>query len=131
DAHAHHDDALADFYRARFRDEFKPAFAAWLATKPLTSPQAPPTPFAMPRYRLRSAVEVDRLEQTAAADSQHAKAANENADNYMLAVVLFASSLFFAGISVKLHSVRARASLLVLGCFRFLATFVWALPLPV
>ncbi len=131
DAHAHHDDALADFYRARFRDEFKPAFAAWLATKPLTSPQAPPTPFAMPRYRLRSAVEVDRLEQTAAADSQHAKAANENADNYMLAVVLFASSLFFAGISVKLHSVRARASLLVLGCVLFLATFVWALTLPV
>jgi hypothetical protein len=131
DAHAHHDDALADFYRARFRDEFKPAFAAWLATKPFTSAQAPPTPFAIPRYRLRSAVEADRLEKTAAADSQHAKAANENADNYMLAVVLFASSLFFAGISVKLHTVRARAALLGLGCVLFLGTLVWALTLPV
>jgi ABC-type nickel/cobalt efflux system permease component RcnA len=131
DAHARHDDVLADFYRARFRDEFKPAFAAWLATKPFTSPQAPPTPFAMPRYRLRSAVEADRLEQTAAANSQHAKAANENADNYMLAVVLFASSLFFAGISVKLDTVRARAALLGLGCVVFLGTLVWALTLPV
>jgi ABC-type nickel/cobalt efflux system permease component RcnA len=131
DAHARHDDVLADFYRARFRDEFKPAFAAWLATKPFTSPQAPPTPFAMPRYRLRSAVEADRLEQTAAANSQHAKAANENADNYMLAVVLFASSLFFAGISVKLDTVRTRAALLGLGCVVFLGTLVWALTLPV
>ena len=38
---------LADFYTARFRPEFKPAFDAWLATDPLTNPEAPPTPFAM------------------------------------------------------------------------------------
>src|SRR5262245_61171346 len=48
DATARHETGLADFYRARFRDEFKPAFAAWLATKPLTNPNAPPTPFALP-----------------------------------------------------------------------------------
>jgi hypothetical protein len=44
--------ALATFYRQRFRDEFKPAFAAWLGTKPLTNSSAPETPFAMPQYRL-------------------------------------------------------------------------------
>jgi hypothetical protein len=32
---------------SRFRDEFKPAFAAWLAKKPFTNPSAPETPFAM------------------------------------------------------------------------------------
>lgn len=131
DAHAHDDETLADFYSARFRDEFKPAFAAWLTTKPFTNPAAPPTPFAMPRYRLQAAAEGDRLERDAAAGSERAKAANENADNYMLAVVLFASSLFFAGISVKLHSVQARAALLGLGCVLFLGTLVWALTLPV
>jgi ABC-type nickel/cobalt efflux system permease component RcnA len=131
DAHAHQDKALADFYRARFRDEFRPAFAAWLATKPFTSPQAPPTPFAMPRYRLRASAEAQKLESDAAADSGHAKSANENADNYMLAVVLFASSLFFAGISTKMRSVRAQAGLLGLGCVLFLGTLIWALTLPV
>ncbi|HMK12994.1 MAG TPA: hypothetical protein VK461_15495, partial [Acidimicrobiales bacterium] len=35
------DTPLADFYRTRFRDEFKPAFDAWLATDPLTNANAP------------------------------------------------------------------------------------------
>src|SRR5690349_18701097 len=32
------DSELTDFYEARFRDEFKPAFEAWLATEPITTP---------------------------------------------------------------------------------------------
>ena len=131
DAHQHKDEALAGFYRARFRDELKPAFTAWLATRPFTNHAAPPTPFAMPVYRLKAATEAERLESTAAADSDRAKSANQNADNYMLAVVLFASSLFFAGISVKLHSFGARAALLAFGCVIFLGTPIWALTLPV
>src|SRR5205809_2751660 len=55
----------------------------------------------VPEYRLKASAEADRLESTAAAESQHAKDANQRADDYMLAVVLFASSLFFAGISIK------------------------------
>src|SRR3954451_5624255 len=45
------DDQLADFYVARFRAEFQPAFEAWLATQPFTNPEAPATPFAMPAYQ--------------------------------------------------------------------------------
>jgi hypothetical protein len=131
DAHQQHDEALAGFYRARFRDEFKSAFAAWLATKPFANHAAPPTPFTMPVYRLKASAEAERLESTAAADSDRAKSANQNADNYMLAVVLFASSLFFAGISVKLRSFGARATLLGFGCVLFLGTLIWALTLPV
>jgi hypothetical protein len=131
DAHEHHDEPLAGFYRTRFRDEFKPAFAAWLATKPFTSPAAPRTPFAMPVYRLKASAEAARLESVAAADSERAKSANEHADNYMLAVVLFASSLFFAGISMKVGSFRARAGVLALGCVLFLGTLIWVLTVPV
>ena len=130
-AHEEHRSALARFYRARFRDEFKPAFAAWLAARPFGGASAPPTPFAMPRYRLKAATEADRLERTAAADSERAKEANQRADNYMLAVVLFASSLFFAGISAKLETVRARAAILGLGWVLFLGTTIWILTLPV
>ncbi|HEY6583666.1 MAG TPA: hypothetical protein VIZ29_02360, partial [Gaiellaceae bacterium] len=98
DARASDRTDLADFYRTRFRDEFRPAFAAWIATRPFENADAPPTPFAMPQYRLAATQEAERLEAQAAAGSDRAKDANERADNYMLAVVLFASSLFFAGL---------------------------------
>jgi hypothetical protein len=130
DARAQRDDELAAFYRARFRPEFEPAFAAWLATRPFGNDDAPPTPFAMPQYRLQATAEAERLETTAAAASERAKAANERANSYMLAVVLFATSLFFAGISTKLHSVGARSALLGIGCLVFVATLIWVATLP-
>jgi hypothetical protein len=49
----------------------------------------------------------------------------------MLAVVLFALALFFAGISAKLHSLPARASILALGCVVFIGTLIWIATLPV
>jgi hypothetical protein len=130
DAHEEHRDELARFYRTRFRDEFKPAFAAWLAARPFEDSNAPPTPFAMVRYRLRASTEADRLEETAAAASERAKEANQRADNYMLAVVLFASSLFFAGISSKVATPRARTAVLGLGCVLFIGTAIWIATLP-
>ncbi len=131
DARAQNESELTAFYRARFRDEFEPAFAAWLATEPFENPDAPPTPFAMPEYRLKSSAEAERLERTAAARSELAKDANERADNYMLAVVLFASSLFFAGISMKLQTVRARTAILGLGCVLFVGTVIWVATFPI
>ena len=49
----------------------------------------------------------------------------------MLAVVLFASSLFFAGISTKLRSLRQREILLAIGWVVFLGTVVWVAVSPV
>ena len=122
---------LADFYRARFRAEFRPAFAAWLATRPFTDKAAPPTPFAMSQYRLKATADAQHLEATAAAQTDQSKDANQRADNYMLAVVLFASALFFAGISTKLQTLTARAAVLGLGCLIFLATVIWLVTFPV
>jgi hypothetical protein len=130
DAHEEGREKLADFYSRRFRDEFKPAFTAWLATKPFENAEAPATPFAMPEYRLKSNADADRLEATAAGRSNVAAAANQRANNYMLAVVLFASSLFFAGISTKLDSIGVRTATLALGWILFLGTFVWLLTMP-
>jgi hypothetical protein len=130
DAHEQHRSALAGFYQARFRPEFKRAFTAWIATKPFANPGGPPTPFAMRQYRLKASEEADRMEVKAAADSEHARDANVRADNYMLAVVLFASSLFFAGISTKLKSLGARSAILGLGCVVFVGTLIWIATLP-
>src|SRR5919204_3624488 len=52
---------LAQFYRQRFRKEFRPAFAAWIATSPRTNPRAPLSPFAMRQYRVAEAVQAQRL----------------------------------------------------------------------
>jgi hypothetical protein len=130
DARAQHRTRLADFYRTRFRPEFKSAFAAWIGSRPLVSASAPPTPFAMPQYKLAASAEADRLEATAAAASTRAGEANQHADNYMLGVVLFASSLFFFGLSAKLQTDRARLVLLGVGGVVFLGTLVWVATLP-
>jgi hypothetical protein len=130
DAHEQHLNTLASFYQDRFRDEFKRAFTAWLATNPFADHGAPKTPFDMPQYRLRAAVLADRLESVAATDSQRAKDANRHADDYMLAVVLFACSLFFAGVSLRLHGRTAGLILLGLGWVVFVGTLIWVATLP-
>jgi hypothetical protein len=131
DARAEGRGQLADFYRARFRAEFKPAFAAWLATNPFTAGDAPSTPFDVPQYSLRAETRADRLEVAAAADSDRAKDANQRSNNYMLGVVLLATALFFAGLSTKLESETARRVILGIGWVVFLGALVWMVTLPV
>jgi hypothetical protein len=80
---------------------------------------------------LAASAEAARLDGAAAAASQAAKDANERADNYMLAVVLFASSLFFGGLSARLETRGARLVTLGLGCVVFLGTAGWLATLPV
>jgi hypothetical protein len=131
DAFALEQEELADFYYARFREEFRPAMEAWVATMPRTNPDAPLTPFAMPEYRLEARDEAERLEAVATAEADDASTFNQRSDNYVLAVVLFATSLFFAGISTRLPTTRSRAAILALGCITFVATLVWVATFPV
>ncbi len=124
DAYVAGNSELADFYRQRFRDEFTPAFDAWIATTPRTNPGAPKTPFAMPEYRVSEADDAARLNAVADDRSEAASRANERSDEYVLAVVLFASSLFFAGMSTKLRSIRQQEVLVGLGAAIFLVAAV-------
>ena len=101
---------LAGFYEQRFREEFQTAFDAWQATQPLTNPDAPLTPFALREYKLADADRAARLNREAGVRSDAASVANKQADEYMLAVVLFATALFFAGISGKLRGQLPRAA---------------------
>lgn len=131
DAYATDESELAAFYRNRFRDEFEPAFEAWIATKPRENPSAPLSPFAMPEYQLEAMKEAERLEAEAAEASHEVRIDIQRADNYVLAVVLFAVSLFFAGISTKLHQRSSRLAILGLGYAIFLGTAVWIATFPV
>jgi hypothetical protein len=131
DAYATDETELADFYRKRFRDEFEPAFEAWIATRPRRNPDAPLSPFAMPEYRLAATAKADTLEARATAFSHNVRIYIQRADNYVLAVVLFAASLFFAGISTRLHSRGPRMAILGLGYVLFLGTVVWLATFPI
>jgi hypothetical protein len=131
DAYARNEGELASFYRKRFRDEFVPAFDAWVATHPRKNPNAPLSPFAMPQYKLAASTEADELEAQAAAYSLTVARNIERADHYMLAVVLFAISLFFAALSTRLHARDARIALLALGWAAFLGTAIWLATQPV
>jgi hypothetical protein len=131
DAYARDETELAAFYSKRFRPEFKPAFVAWVATRPRKNPNAPLSPFAMAQYKLAATAAADRLERSAAAASQRAGEFIQRADDYSLAVVLFASSLFFAGISTRLRSFTTRAVILGLGYALFLGSVIWIATFPV
>lgn len=131
DAHEQGDTKLAAFYSRRFRNQFRPAFAAWIATRPFVNAGAPPTPFSMPQYELKATARAARLEAQAASDSAQAQTANQTADDYMLAVVFSASALFFAGISLKLRSATVSTALVALASVVLLGTLIWLSTLPV
>ncbi|HEX5801180.1 MAG TPA: hypothetical protein VFY02_13795 [Gaiellaceae bacterium] len=131
DAYALEQTELADFYFKRFRAELRPAVDAWIATRPLQNPDAPLTPFAMPQYKLAAAAEAERLDAEAELSSATVHRNIQRASNYILGVVLFSVSLFFAGLSTKLSDIRLRAITVGLGCIVFLGAFVWIATSPV
>jgi hypothetical protein len=131
DAYAQDQQELAAFYFARFRKEFRPAAQAWVATRPLQNPRAPLTPFEMPQYRLAAEGEAAALEVKAERLAAEARVDVQRATNYVLAVVLFATVLFFAGMSTKLSVPAFRRALLALGVVIFVGTLLWIATSPV
>lgn len=120
---------LQEFLQERFRDEFAPAFDAWVAAEPLENPDAPPSPFAMLEYELADEQRADALAEEADLRSRQAREANQRGDNYVLATVLFAGVLFFAGVSSKFNGLRTKtlavafAVVVLLAGVAVLATF--------
>jgi hypothetical protein len=131
DAYAQEQTELTDFYVKRFRAEFKPAVDAWIATRPLQNPDAPLTPFAMPEYQVAATKKAQRLEAEAEASAVEARTDVQRATNYVLGVVLFAATLFFAGMSARLRTRRLRVILLSFGIALFVGTVAWLATFPV
>jgi hypothetical protein len=131
DAYAHGETRLTTFYERRFRAEFKPAFRAWLATRPLTNANAPLTPFVMPQYRLAAEQEAERLDAEAEVSAAQVRRNIQRASNYVLGVVLFSVALFFAGMSTKLGDPRLRKVAVGVGCAVFAGTLIWIATSPI
>ena len=122
---------LEQFYVDRFREEFRPAFDAWLDTAPLTTPGAPNTPFELPEYRLEAAEDAERFDAQAATSVAQVTRNIQRSSNYVLGVVLCSIALFFGGMSAKLRRPALRFAMLFLGWALFLATASWLATFPI
>ena len=85
----------------------------------------------MTQYRLEATAEAKGLEAAADALAAQARENVQRATNYVLAVVLPAVVLFFAGISTKLADPRLRRRILGAAVVVLVATVVWLVTSPV
>jgi len=124
------DAKLAAFREKRFREEFRPAFQAWLALDPLKNPDAPRTPFTLKEYKVAAQERADAL--AAEAETHTAKGSSESStgDRYVLAVVLFAAGLFLLGIQTRIGVFRLRLGLVAVAGVLVIGTTVWLITLP-
>jgi hypothetical protein len=129
DAQQQGDVQLADDLHSRMREEFLPAFDAWIASAP--DAEVPPgTPFALPEHRLAAEEQAKRLEARAAATFADGTEANETGDDFVLAAVLFASVLFFSGLAGTLDSLRPQVLLLSLAGLMLVGGAIIVVTLP-
>jgi hypothetical protein len=123
------DEDLAGFWDARFREEFRPAFEAWLASVP--EGQIPDgTPFSRPEYAPAAKTQADDLERQAEEQSAIAREANQTGDNFVLLAVLFASVLFFAGVGTKFNGRGVRIAMVTLATVFYVVTITLVFSLP-
>jgi hypothetical protein len=122
-----------DAYRVavkRLRPGYKPAFNAWVATKPLTNPNAPPGPSYMPQYKIPQAAQAKDFD----AKADHAFAEGEysgaTADKYVRITVFLATVLFLVGISSHFPVKGGRYALVGTGVVLLVYSIVQLLGLP-
>lgn len=115
DAYASNDTLLQEFYEKRFRAEFKPAFEAWIASRPLVNRDAAPTPFQLDEYRLAKDEESAELLERAERVFKTGQEANQRSDSYVLTAVVLASVLFLSGIAQQFRILHVQLVLLGLA----------------
>ena len=106
---------LADAYRDRLSPEYRAAFDAWLKTEPLTNPDAPSGPTAMPQYRnalLEKAAELNSEANAAFTEGTKARAI---AENYVRSTVLLATVLFLVAVAQRFKIRNVRQGLLLVA----------------
>ncbi len=129
DASVEGDQPLADDIRDRMREEFRPAFDEWLASAPAGElPEG--TPFELESYSLAEEEKAAEFERRAAAAFDEGREANQIGDNFVLAAVMLASVLFFAGIAGTLDSLTPQVILLVLAGVMLVAGAIVVVILP-
>jgi hypothetical protein len=114
----------------RLRPGYRPAFDAWLATHPLTNPNAPPGPAYMPQYRVPQEQEGRTLEAEADRHFKDGEHAGGTSDKYIRITVFLATVLFLVGISSHFPRHSGRYGLIALASGLLVLAVVQLLNLP-
>ena len=113
----------AEFFERRFRDEYRPAFAAWMKTDPFNNTQAPPGPIFMADYHNAKHEQFLTLTKQAAETADQGTKSGETGDQYVRITVLLATVLLITAIGQRF---RFKAVRIV---FMILAALLLCLPL--
>jgi len=103
----------AEFFERRFRDEYRPAFAAWMKTDPLNNAQAPPGPIFMPEYRNAKHEQFLGLNKQAAEIADQGTKSGETGDQYVRITVFLASVLLITAIGQRFRFKAARVAFMI------------------
>jgi len=114
----------------RLRPGFRPAFNAWLATHPLTNPNAPPGPSYMRQYVVPQDAQAKALNAQADALFAEGEDAAGTADKYVRLTVLLAAVLFLVGIGSRFPVQVARYGLNVVAGILLVVCLIQLLGLP-
>jgi hypothetical protein len=106
----------AEFFERRFRDEYRPAFAAWMSTDPFNNAQAPPGPIFMPDYRNAKNEQFQGLTKQAAEIADQGTKSGETGDQYVRITVLLATVLLITAIGQRFHFKTVRVAFMILAC---------------
>jgi hypothetical protein len=129
-AYATNDPRLFRLAVRRFRSGYRGAFEAWLSTRPLKNPKAPPDPSYLPQYRLPQQVQARALDARADTLFKEGQSAAGTADKYVRLTVFLAAVLFLIGISSHFPVRTARYGLITVATALLGVSVVQLLGLP-
>jgi len=120
----------AEFFERRFRDEYRPAFAAWMKADPFNNTQAPPGPIFMPEYHNAKHEQFLGLTKQAAEIADQGTKSGETGDQYVRITVLLATVLLITAIGQRFHFRSVRIVFMILAWLLLCLPFWQLLHLP-
>jgi hypothetical protein len=124
------EEKTAEFFERRFRDEYRPAFAAWLGTDPFNNAQAPPGPIFMPDYHNAKHEQFLGLNKQATDVADQGAKSGETGDQYVRITVLLATVLLITAIGQRFRFKAVRIVFMVLAVALLCLPFAQLLMLP-
>jgi hypothetical protein len=120
----------ADFFERRFRDEYRPAFAAWMKTDPFNNAQAPPGPIFMPDYHNAKHEQFLSLTKQATEVADQGTNSGETGDQYVRITVLLATVLLITAIGQRFRFKGVRIVFMILAFLLLCVPLAQLLKLP-
>src|SRR4030095_13369125 len=120
----------AEFFERRFRDEYRPAFTAWMKTDPFSNAQALPGPIFMPDYHNAKHEQFLGLNKQAAEMADQGTKSGETGDQYVRITVLLATVLLITAIGQRFCFKAVRVVFMILASLLLCLPFWQLLTLP-